>query len=242
MSLNKKDYWLECWEKNSINFHQMKINSYLHDFFFQFLTLEKSHTILVPLCGKSLDMLYLASKGHCVIGVELSGLAIVAFFEENNLTYKKTKNIYTCQEKQITLIQGDLFNLSQTDPLFQNLDRIYDRAAMVALPLELRKKYLRLLLSLVPLSQKEYFKYFLISFEYGNESTQDLGPPFSVTTSELDLISKASCFEFTLLHSTTHPTEREKFIERGVLRYSDNIYLGTFNKKGPSLGPSQSNP
>ena len=75
------DFWLERWQNNQTGFHQDEINSYLTRYW-SGLGLTQGSRVLVPLCGKSLDMLWLAEQGHSVVGIELSRLAIEAFFHE----------------------------------------------------------------------------------------------------------------------------------------------------------------
>ncbi|MDE2387962.1 MAG: thiopurine S-methyltransferase, partial [Betaproteobacteria bacterium] len=80
----QKEYWQERWNRNDTGFHQTEINPYLREFW-QRLQLSPASTVLVPLCGKSLDMLWLRQQGHAVLGVELSTIAAQAFFTENKL-------------------------------------------------------------------------------------------------------------------------------------------------------------
>ena len=50
-------------------------------------------SIFVPLCGKTLDLIWLNEKGHTVMGCELSEVAAKQFFEENKIPYS-TSGLY----------------------------------------------------------------------------------------------------------------------------------------------------
>jgi thiopurine S-methyltransferase len=76
----KPQFWIEKWQAGQIGFHQSEVHSFLVEFFPKMALGGK---VLVPLCGKSLDMVWLAQQGCQVVGVELSSLACEAFFAEN---------------------------------------------------------------------------------------------------------------------------------------------------------------
>lgn len=168
-------FWLSKWENNEIRFHQSSIHPALNKFGKRF----KPGVILVPLCGKSLDMLYFTNTGHKVIGVELSEIACRDFFKENKLTYKeeKTDDFIVFTSHHITLWCGDFFKLPDAE--WKKVTGVYDRAAIIALPPEVRRNYaseMRQMLS-------PGAEILLITFEYPQEFMQ--GPPFSVPESEV---------------------------------------------------------
>lgn len=169
----ESQYWLQRWQKNNTKFNQKKVNPLLVTFFNEF-KLKKASKVLVPLCGKSIDMLWLAQQGHSVIGVELSEIACKAFFEENNLSYTQQDlgPYVSYANENITLLAGDFYHL--TPNLIGDIDLIYDRAALVALPETMRQNYANKLMEL----SSPHTKIFLISFVY--EPSQMQGPPFSV--------------------------------------------------------------
>ncbi len=80
-----KEYWLNRWERSEIGFHQDQFNPYLMEYWSQ-LQVSDNNTVFVPLCGKSRDMIWLQNRGHSVLGVEFSRLAVTAFFQENEVT------------------------------------------------------------------------------------------------------------------------------------------------------------
>nr|CRH07088.1 Thiopurine S-methyltransferase [Candidatus Magnetococcus massalia] len=141
--------WLQAWQANCSDFHLPWVNPWLKRFW-PALKLAKGSRIFVPLCGKSLDMLWLAEQGYQVIGVELSPIAVAAFFSENNLKPKvQTEGLITrWQAGPITLLCGDYFTLTAAQLGW--VDTIYDRAALTALPEDIRLTYLDQMEQLVP--------------------------------------------------------------------------------------------
>ena len=102
---------------------------------------RKRDTVLVPLSGKSLDMLWLADAGYHVIGVEISDLACRDFFVENELVYRRIEEerFIKYSGENITLLCGDFFDLARED--LHETKLVYDRAALIALPKTMRQKY-----------------------------------------------------------------------------------------------------
>src|SRR5512135_332619 len=144
-----KDFWLERWEREEIGFHQNETNPYLSQYW-QDLPLAPGSKVFVPLCGKSLDMLWLRKQGHPVLGVELSPLAVEAFFKENGYTpdHDSSHKFESCEADGIRILCGDFFNLEQDD--LAQVGAVYDRASLVALPPAMRERYARHLASILP--------------------------------------------------------------------------------------------
>ena len=156
ISCDDNQRWLECWrDQQTDDFHQIMVNPLLSKFW-STLELARGSRVFVPLCGKSLDMLWLAQQGHEVIGVELSPIAVRAFFKENGLKPVKRRvgefTLWCCGK--ISILCGDYFALTKADlGLF---DTVYDRAALTALPEHLRSLYVARLKELVPQSAKVF--------------------------------------------------------------------------------------
>ena len=150
--MNSRDnhLWLQLWRDKDIEFHQTSVNKFLRRFWITLSHTNKSR-VFVPLCGKSLDMLWLAEQGHKVIGVELSPIAVKAFFKENNLRpIKKRLGKFTLWKNgNISILCGDYFSLSKTD--LGNIDTVYDRSALTALPEDIRKLYVDHMREIVPI-------------------------------------------------------------------------------------------
>lgn len=167
------DFWLQKWEEKQIGFHQSVYNPKMVEFFSNYDLNNKQ--VFVPLCGKSLDMIWLAKQGAKVVGVEISPIAVKEFFAENDIPYeieKKSEREWY-RSNGVDILLGDFFNLE-----IQSFDFIYDRAAMVALPPGLRKSYQDRMCLLAKNSN-----YFLFTFEYDEQKFQ--GPPFSVSEFEV---------------------------------------------------------
>lgn len=171
------DFWHQRWQQQHIGFHLREVNPFLLAHF-QALQLQPGQRILVPLCGKTLDIHWLLAQGLQVAGVELSALAVDALFAELNLvpqiTQTGTLNQYRAGNLEI--FQGDFFALDQ--PLLGQVDAVYDRAALIALPAAMRKQYSQHLIDLTHSAPQ-----LLISFAYDQALIP--GPPFSVSQQEV---------------------------------------------------------
>lgn len=172
-------FWHQRWHENRIGFHEGAPNSLLVEHL-EALGLEKGARIFVPLCGKTHDLHWLASQGFKVVGAELSQLAVEQFFSEANLVPSQTVvanfKHYSCAN--IEIFVGDIFELTQS--LLGSVEAIYDRAALVALPPQMRGGYgthLRAITRKAP--------QLLISFEY--DQSQMNGPPFSIGKNDVGL-------------------------------------------------------
>ncbi len=181
------------------------------------LGLPTGSTVLVPLCGKSLDMLWLAEQGHRVLGVELSELAITQFFSENQLTpvmHESAQGRHYVAG-HIELVCGDIFGLE--DSTLAACAGAYDRAALIALPPAMRARYAGDIYGRLPSAAQSL----VITLEYAQEKME--GPPFSVAEDEvLRLFSP---------HSDTAAIDRRdilekepKFIERGLTALDTVVY------------------
>jgi thiopurine S-methyltransferase len=75
----KKEYWLNKWKSKDVTFHEQSVNPDLVAYVRE-LNLRVGDGVLVPLCGKSKDMLWLMESGFHVVGVEFSPIACEEFF------------------------------------------------------------------------------------------------------------------------------------------------------------------
>ncbi len=197
------NFWHDMWASGVVGFHQADMNAFLTTHW-QKLGLSGSETVLVPLCGKSLDMLWLAKQGHTILGVELSQQALDEFLTENGVTAQPVKHEHYCgyELEGMTLLCGDFFHLSAED--CQDVKAVYDRAAIVALPPEMRAQYVTHLRKILPKGTR----YLMITMEYDQSLVP--GPPFSVPETELrQLFSDAESIE---------KVHEVKFVHKGVAR------------------------
>ena len=170
-------FWHQRWEKNEIAFHESKANPLLVKYFHE-LALAKGRRIFVPLCGKTLDIGWLLSQGYRVAGAELSQLAIEQLFIELGLQpdIEKVGNSERWSANNLDILIGDIFAVSR--PMLGQVDAVYDRAALVALPESMRQRYAAHLMEITGKAQQ-----LLISYEYDQRLID--GPPFSVSQEEV---------------------------------------------------------
>jgi thiopurine S-methyltransferase len=215
----KKDFWLERWEREEIGFHQNEVNPYLCEYW-QELHLACDSMVFVPLCGKSQDMLWLRKQGHQVMGVELSNIAVQAFFKENGYTpHHVTRGKFEhCEADGIRILCGDFFDLSKDD--LAKVSAVYDRASLIALPPEMRERYVRHLVSILPPATQ----ILLITVDYPQPEMQ--GPPFSVSSGEVEALYREHA-EVRLLAQLDVLAQNPRFQERGLSRLRENIFLLT---------------
>lgn len=183
-------FWHQRWQSSRIGFHQQQVNELLSRFWRQ-LGVPEHTEVLVPLCGKSRDMHWLAEQGHHVAGFELSPLAIRDFFSEAGVLPQQQKLVhYLCwQAGGFSLYEGDFF---QAESLGRRFDAAYDRAALVALPEPVRPRYARLLARLL----NPGAAMLLVTLDYA--PVQHESPPFAVNEQEVRRLFGAD-FEVTLL-------------------------------------------
>ncbi len=215
----KKEFWLERWERSEIGFHQNEINPYLLRFW-EALSHPSGREVFVPLCGKSLDMVWLRQQGCKVLGVELSALAVQDFFAEQKITptHSKTSKFEHCEADGIRILCGDFFDLDRSDTA--QVGAVYDRASLVALPPEMRERYARHLAEILPKGTK----ILLITFDYPQEEMA--GPPFAVSIKEVEALY-SGCAGIRLLAQEDVLEQNPRFKQRGMSRMQENIFLLT---------------
>ena len=177
-------FWHNKWQENQIGFHLPEANPLLVEHF-QALKLKQDSRIFLPLCGKTLDIAWLVAQGNQVAGAELSAIAIEDLFGSLNLTPKVTeKNAIThYSAANIDIFVGNIFDVTPT--MLGKVDAVYDRAALVALPDEIRESYAAHLMRLTNNAPQ-----LLICFEY--DQSLHAGPPFSIGANEVKQYYQAS--------------------------------------------------
>ncbi len=169
-------FWIERWAEGRIGFHEGRPNAYLER---HVERLGVARRVLVPLCGKAVDLAYLASRGHEVVGVELVEDAVRAFFDEQGVTptVQRRGELTEYAAGALRVLAGDFF---ATDPgLLGPLDAWYDRAALIALPPDLRARYVAHLDDLLAPGAPGL----LVTLEYPPGAIE--GPPFAVLADEV---------------------------------------------------------
>ena len=205
--------WHSRWKEGRIGWHEAGGNAALREFWPEVATGAR---VLVPLCGKTPDLLWLEDQGLDVTGVELSEIAVRAFFEEAGLSFEVTEvdglGWYRSSEALIAIVCGDYFEFSD-----QPFDALYDRASLIALPPAIRPDYVRHTKSLL----KPGAAQLLITLEYDQAMVE--GPPFSVQPEEvkrywgeIQSIDSHNCIEET----------PPKFRQAGLSEVIEAVWLG----------------
>ena len=171
-------FWLQRWNEGRIGFHRGEVMPLLEKHW-PALGVPAGGRVFVPLAGKTLDMHWLAAQGHAVLGAELSPLAVRAFFAEAGLEPVVSTDADGVHHRAgpIDLVQGDVFALSAST--LGAMDAVYDRAAIIALPPDLRRRYVAEVYARLPRGCRGL----LITLEY--PQAEKAGPPFSVEEAEV---------------------------------------------------------
>ena len=186
-------FWHQRWEKNEIAFHEGKANPLLVEHFHK-LGVAKGSRIFVPLCGKTLDIGWLLSHDYRVAGAELSQRAIEQLFTERGEqpAMSAVGQVEQWSAQQLDVFVGDIFALSRER--LGPVDAVYDRAALVAFPADMRDRYTAHLTTMTGKAPQ-----LLICYEYDQRAMD--GPPFSVSNEEVKR-HYAAHYDGTLLAST----------------------------------------
>ncbi len=187
-----ENFWHERWKKNEIPFHESEANKHLVNNFSKLQIKEKSR-VFIPLCGKTLDIGWLLSRGYRVVGAELSEFAINELFKqlEVNPIIKDTGSLKCYSAPNIDIFVGNIFELTIED--IGLVDAIYDRGAYVALPKEVRSQYSHHMKDITKNAPQ-----LLIAYEYNQDLMK--GPPFSIPPKELEN-NYNDAYEITNLNS-----------------------------------------
>lgn len=213
----KSDYWLERWTWGDTGFHQDEVNPYLRQYWRE-LNSPRGSEVFVPLCGKSSDMQWLHAEGHTVLGVELSAVAVQAFFAENGYISRRVQfgNFDAWEADGVRILHGDFFDLAKDD--LRNAAAVYDRASLIALPPQMRERYASHLLGVLPPSTP----ILLVTLDY--PPTEMSGPPFPVFADEVAALYGKNR-EIRLLAQADVLDRNPRFRERGLTRLQENVFL-----------------
>ena len=190
------EFWHKRWQEGRIGFNQSAVNPLLTEYFNR-LNLTAGSRVFVPLCGKSIDMVWLATQGYDVVGVELVETAVQEFFAEQNIeptVYQQADNpmikYYQGQlsGQIITLWVADIFALTAKD--IGIINAIYDKAALIALPADMRMRYSEQVRKLSNDTSKadgannKITPQLLLTLNY--DQCKKNGPPFSINNEQLE--------------------------------------------------------
>jgi len=210
-------FWQERWARNQLGFHLPEVNPYLERHW-PSLALAEGAKVLVPLCGKSLDLMWLATQGHRVLGVELSEQAVEAFFSEQSLTPRITqRGVFTVYQADLIEVWcGDFFALDAE--VLADCTAVYDRAALIALPPLMRSQYTEQLNNML----RPGCQGLLITLDY--DQTQKAGPPFAVTDEEVKVLLGAH-WSLQVIEKQDILGESWKFVQDGVTGLDERVYM-----------------
>jgi thiopurine S-methyltransferase len=209
-----RDYWINRWKENRIGFHKAGVNPLLERFWPR---VAAAHgRTLVPLCGKSDDLAWIAGRGHDVVGVDLSEIAARAFASEHRLEVTVTESppFTVLRDGHITYLAGDFFDLTPENAGLFNL--AYDRAALIAMPEDRRPAYARQLRSML----EPGAQILLIALEY--DPQQMSGPPHTVPESEVRTLFAGHKIE--KLQEVDCLEDEPRFRERGLKWMKEIVY------------------
>lgn len=210
------EFWQVRWARSEIGFHLPEVNPYLQQYW-PALGVPEGARVLVPLCGKSLDLAWLAGQGYQVVGVELAQRAVEDFFAEHKLQPEVSEvdafRLYRAGAVEIYC--GDFFAL--TAQQLQGCQALYDRAALIALPPEMRERYAAHLAQVLPVGCQGL----LVTLDYPQE--QMAGPPFAVPDSEVQQLLGAA-WQLECIEAADVLGENWKFLQRGLQRLDERVY------------------
>ncbi|MEM7262080.1 MAG: thiopurine S-methyltransferase [Planctomycetota bacterium] len=206
-----RESWVQRWREHRTGWHRDTTNRHLIEYGPRLF--PESSTILVPLSGKSVDLVWLEEAGHPVIGLEYAREAVEAFHAENGRSAEVDGSIY--RSGQITTYVDDVFTAK--DPPAQSVDGVYDRAALVAIAPARREEYAeRLTRWLCPGGS-----ILLVTVDYPQEETE--GPPFSVPDATVESLFRDG-YDITRLEHQAILEQQPKWQERGVSRLSESVF------------------
>lgn len=216
----KAEFWHERWESNQLGFHQTEINPVLIEYW-PTLGVAADGPVFVPLCGKSLDMHWLRAAGHPVIGIDLSPIAVQDFFVEAKIDSTSATSSTGRSALELStgggyaLYCGDFFDLEPNH--LASVHAVYDRASLIALPPETRRRYAEHLTAILPV----VVSILLITIEY--DSSRMNGPPHSVPASEVEALF-GPAFEIEALWSSGPEEPTPRFRERGLESWNETVW------------------
>lgn len=211
------EFWNERWDRGEIGFHEAAPHKSL-DAHWHTLAVPNDATVLVPLCGKSNDMHWLAGRGHRVIGVELVRKAVVDFFAEAGLNpeISSAGAFDVFRSGPFTLLCGDIFDMSPAYTV--DASAIYDRASLVAVAPEQQKPFGDKLVELTATGTRGL----LVSLHYDPEEMN--GPPFS-TPPQAVLDAVGGAFAIEQVTSESVLDGNASLRKRGLTDLTETCYM-----------------
>lgn len=208
-------FWHERWQRGEIGFHKSRANPLLVRWWSQ-LKLAPGSAVCVPLCGKSLDLLWLRDQGHRVLGIELSRSALDDFARENQLLlrWRRQEPFDLAEGQGMQLLAGDFFSAQRKQ--VERIAAVYDRAALIALPTDMRARYVEHMMSILPAG----WQMLLVTLDY--PQAERPGPPFSV--SDVEVRRLFSNCNIILLDDQDVLDDHAMFRQQGMTQLRERVY------------------
>ncbi len=214
----ESEFWIAKWNKQETGFHLGEPHAQLKEFHQQ--VFANLCNIFVPLCGKTVDLNFLAKHYQRILGNELSPIAVEQYFTEQNILPQQHQpqqhqqgSFAQLSHHNIAILIGNYFQL--TPVMLEGIQGIYDRAALIALPKAMRENYVKQLRQIVPSG-----KLLLITLEYDQNEMQ--GPPFSVNKQEVETLFGFA--QINQLGKNNILNREPKFIARGITQLFEVTY------------------
>ena len=224
-------------------FHQETVHPLLEKFSTPHLNLAPTDKVLVPLCGKSVDMLYFAQQGLSVTGLEAIPRAIHEFgtiVHGHSLVAEKvvvhgnaTQHRWNMEETgDVCIVEGDAIEFKTGDQ--GPMDAIWDRGAVVALRPEDRCAYVamcanaiksggRVLLCVV---EHDLLKPSMDEDQNSTTTAAPYGPPYSFTADDVVALYQQGPFHLIEELSRTELIDEEpRWKSKGATFFNEVCYL-----------------
>ncbi len=213
-----KEFWHARWAHGEIGFHQPVVNPYLQRHWPELKDGLDRPRILVPCCGKSLDLGWLADQGAAVVGIELSNFAVESYYAESGVEAEVRHHFHYdhWQSGNVEILCGDLFDLDADD--IGPVDAVFDRGALIAMPEDLRDRYNE---AIRRLTGAPAIRTLLITLDYPAGEMD--GPPFSVTEDEVR--QRYQPARITCLERQQILDKEDFFRDKGLSRLTESAYL-----------------
>lgn len=216
------DYWSNRWKEGRTGWHCSETNQFLTDHVHLFLPFPDKYKVFVPLCGKSLDLLWLYKEGHHVVGVEAVEDVVIEFLTEHKFDYDVTKfpfgKLFQTSDKRLQIYACDLFELPSQQ--VGRVGAVWDRGSLVAINVSQREKYANFMKKvLLP-----RFRYLLATFDY-TPNEKFSGPPCSVPVSQVHKLF-GDMAQWQLL-TTVEASHEARFVNNDITKASQCLILLT---------------
>lgn len=212
-----QEFWLERWRLAETGFHQPAPHRDLLRHW-PAPGVPADGTVFVPLCGKSVDMAWLHAQGQRVLGVELSAIAVRDFFAAQALqpAHRRHDGLDWWEAAGLRIACGDFFALRPEH--LQGVAAAYDRAALIALPPDMRRRYAAHMQHILPPDAV------ILQITLDYPQAQMNGPPFAVPPDELRALY-GERFGIVSLEARDTLAEEPRFRERGLQRLQERTDL-----------------